>query len=108
MGIKKARNGEPYFRALLEATSEGLIVLDPDGTITDATATFCETWGNGESSLAGKSLTDMLHPDDGPEALALCASAAQRPTKSGPVRWRVRHRNGSWHDVEAIVHNMLG
>ncbi|MDX6643664.1 MAG: hypothetical protein QOD76_1626 [Solirubrobacteraceae bacterium] len=107
MAIKKRGYGEPYFRALLDTCSEGLIVVDPSGTITDATSTFRETWAGGQETLAGTSLTTILHPEDGPDALTLCANAAHSVTKSGPVRWRVRHRNGSWHDVEAVVHNLL-
>ena len=101
-----ARTGERYVRALLDACSEGILVVSEDGQVHDESASVQRLRG-GAAALAGQSLEAILHEDDTAQALALLGSAAKQPRPTGPARWRMRRDDGSWLHVEVMVHNLL-
>ncbi len=105
--LKTARNSSvAYLRSLLDAGSEGILVVRPDGVILDLTDSGARILGAAADSpsLIGRHLSDELHPEYVGRATAECSWAARQPNPSGPFRWRLRHGDGSQH-VEVVIHN---
>jgi diguanylate cyclase (GGDEF)-like protein/PAS domain S-box-containing protein len=84
---------ERRFQSLLERSTELVAVVDDDQRIRFVTPVFERRLGYEDGSLIGTKLADLVHPDD---RGALAAADGQRDS-----HWRVRHKDGAWHDTEA-------
>lgn len=107
MRLKTGRNTSvTYLRSLLDAGSEGILVVRPDGLILDLTDSCARILGADADapSLIGRNLSEELHPEDTPRAAGQCSSAAHQPNPAGPFRWRLRQGEG-WQHVEVVIHN---
>ncbi len=96
---------EHYFRALLETSSEGILVLERDGKVQYASPGAVRILQT-DSDRVGESVFGPIHPDDigvAAEALELCA-ATREPLMA---ELRARHRDGSWRVIEARLSNLL-
>ena len=102
------RRSEARFQTLVQNASDVILIVRPDTTITYQTPSAKRTLGYGPGSLEGIPFTTLLHPDDLEQGLALFTGVAFRSGTSVTANWRVRHDNGSWHDVEVIATNLLG
>jgi len=60
-----------------------------------------------QARTAGKSLLDLLHPDDHSRWQAVVG--ALRPTRTTEVttEWRIRHLDGTWRIFQSVVTNLL-
>ncbi len=67
---KKAAEGlrekEEQYRAIFEATTEGLVINDQDGNVVEANPAFCEMHGYTREELIGRNLASLHPPDDQP------------------------------------------
>jgi diguanylate cyclase (GGDEF)-like protein/PAS domain S-box-containing protein len=107
MRLRSGRNNSvTYLRSLLDAGSEGIIVVRPDGEIIDATDSGARIFGAGgdTAALIGRNLRDELHPEDAARVLMQCNAAVQQHKPSGPFRWRLR-AGEDWRHVEVAIHN---
>ncbi|MDQ6749809.1 MAG: EAL domain-containing protein [Actinomycetota bacterium] len=107
MRFKTDRNSSvTYLRSLLDAGSEGIVVVRSDGLILDLTDSGARMLGadlDGPPPI-GRYLTDVLAPEEAALVAGHCSSAAQQPTPSGPFRWRVR-QGEAWRHIEGVIHN---
>ncbi|HEY3186840.1 MAG TPA: EAL domain-containing protein [Solirubrobacteraceae bacterium] len=87
---------ERRFRSLIERSTELVAIVDRHGRITFVTPVCERMLGHAPAELCGTRLGELVHPDDRPAAEALGPQ-----TPGAPVRWRMLHRDGSWHAVEA-------
>jgi PAS domain S-box-containing protein len=55
---------EAQYRGIFEATTDGLIINDLDGTIVEVNPAFCEMHGYARQELMGLHPTVFIHPDD--------------------------------------------
>ncbi len=56
--------------------------------------------------LEGRGILDIVHPDDVEASIAFFLEAIKHGEVTAPVRWRVRHADGSWRYVETIYNNL--
>jgi diguanylate cyclase (GGDEF)-like protein len=108
MRLRNSRNTSvAYLRSLLDAGSEGILVVRPDGCVLDLTDSCARMLGGDEDtpSLLGRNLREELHPDDVTRALGQCASAVHQTSATGPFRWRLRRGEDQWQHVEVWIHN---
>jgi diguanylate cyclase (GGDEF)-like protein/PAS domain S-box-containing protein len=96
----RALRDERRVQALAQHATEMIVVLDRRGTIV--TQTGQDIVGHGEDGLLGRTLRDLLHPDDRPRLSALLAGRLDIST----VEWRLRHADGRWIHVESAVADM--
>lgn len=110
-----ARNNEARFQALVQHSSDVIMILDPDGTIRYASPSVTAVFGHDPARLAATPLEAMLHPDDAPAARQFLADLA-RPlhvfsdvAAPGAMKreWRLRHANGTWLTVDNVGTNLL-
>ena len=101
------RRSEARFQTLVQNASDVILIARPDTTITYQTPSSMRTLGYEPGSLEGVPFTQLVHPDDQEQALAVFAGVGFRGGSSVTAQWRILHHDGSWHHVEVIATNLL-
>ena len=104
---ERVRNSEKYFRALVANASELITIFDAAGEITYESPAIERILGYLPEERIGKSIFELIHPDDLGEARRLFAKGLQHPGTAYLREYRARHRNGSWRFLEIAGVNML-
>jgi diguanylate cyclase (GGDEF)-like protein/PAS domain S-box-containing protein len=100
----RLRHSEAYFRSLVAASSDAVLILDGDLRVTWSSATLGTTLGSPTAVPVGADLLELVHPEDAlPVARALLESAAGDTTPPGALRLRLRHADGTWRHLEASL-----
>lgn len=110
-----ARNNEARFQALVQHSSDVIMVLDPDGIIRYASPSMSLVFGHDPAKLVTSSIEAILHPEDVEaslqflEELARSARASTGGRASGVMKreWRIRHADGEWMTVDNVGTNLL-
>ena len=99
---------EQRFRKLVEYASDGITLLDGSGRILYSTQALTPTLGYAHGELTGHAVFEIVHPDDRPQAQELLRAvlASGDAVVRGAVR--VRHKHGSWRNLEITAANHLG
>lgn len=101
------RKSEAYFRSLIENISDIITVLDIDGTIRFESPSIERVMGYTPDELIGKNAFSLVYPFD----LATVQNAlAERVSIPGPapsMELRIKHKDGSWRNLEIIGNNLL-
>lgn len=106
---------EAHFRALVQHSSDMVLVLDANGIVSEASPAVARVLGHSPESVVGKIFADFFVADDRAAVQADIAQtvavsdadAAVGGTVGGAVEWRVRDANGSERWIEAICTNLL-
>jgi two-component system, sensor histidine kinase and response regulator len=81
------REAEERFAGAFEGAAVGLMLAAPDGTLLRANRALAELTGVPADELAGRTLDDLLHPDDrGADAAGLGAMLAGRTRRLATER----------------------
>jgi PAS domain S-box-containing protein len=96
------RRSEERFRALVENSSDGILLLRRDNTIEYASPSTARILGFSPSDLLDKNLLELNHPDDRDTVSEHATKAMQNP--GSPVRrvLRWRHADGTWRHIEGV------
>jgi diguanylate cyclase (GGDEF)-like protein/PAS domain S-box-containing protein len=106
MLTEKVRRSEERFKALVQNASDIITVVDLEGTVRYQSPSSERVLGYRPEELEGRGLADILHPDDAEASIAFFIEATKSEEVTAPVRWRVRHADGSWRYVETIYNNL--
>jgi len=104
---EELRESEERFRALVENSSDIVVVLNSDGGIRYRIPSIEYPLGYELGGLVDKSSIELVHPDDLPAVMNALNDAIQNPGVAQHVECRIRHEDGSWRVVEAIGNNLL-
>ena len=91
---------ERRFRALVQYTTDALIVFDPIEGVDYASPALERIFGRSAQELMS---ADVVHPDDVDRLRELFAGGETLGDEPQWVEVRVRHRDGSWHHLEITV-----
>ncbi len=100
-----AAAGEQRLAALVHNTSDLVVVLRSDTTVTYATAPARSVLGVDAEHLTGERLLSLVAPEDAPLLARLLVTSA--PDEDHPVRLRLRHADGRLLHVEGNLVNLL-
>jgi PAS domain S-box-containing protein len=103
----RLRRSERRLRVLLENAWDGVSLVALDGTILDNFPDHPHLLGYSQGEYVGHSSFEFLHPDDVPDARGALAELLQAPGLKTMVRYRLRHKDGSWCWVEGVCTNLL-
>src|SRR3989440_1510643 len=95
------------FHALVEHSSDAVALLDETGAITYVSQAATRLLGYGVPELTGTNALGFLHPDDLALTERLCRQLLDQPGTPIRTELRARHRDGSYHLVEAVAVNRL-
>jgi diguanylate cyclase (GGDEF)-like protein/PAS domain S-box-containing protein len=99
-----AARGERRLRSLVHHSSDLVTVLDRDLVIREQTDAVEHVLGHAPDALVGTPFADLVHPDDRRHVLAQYGRLVDSHLA---VRYRLRHADGSWRDVESVSTNLL-
>jgi diguanylate cyclase (GGDEF)-like protein/PAS domain S-box-containing protein len=102
-----SEEGELWLLAVVQNTSDVVTVVDADGTVCYVSPSIEWMLGYLPHERVGGSCFDLLHPDDLPRARSTFVEALRRPGDTLALGVRIRHRDGSWRQVEVTGTNLL-
>ena len=97
------------YEALIENSSDNISLLRADGTTVYQSAAVMRSLGYEPHELVGRNNFHLVHPDD--------IAAAGRQFQNiftggegaiGPVRYRFKHKDGSWRSLETVAKRFNG
>jgi len=91
---------EAYFRALVSSAEDVTAVVNAAGTVTWLSGAVRTQLGWSAQDLTGRSLTELLHPDDRGMVGRVAAVLSGVPADGLPATVRLRTQDGGWRDVE--------
>jgi diguanylate cyclase (GGDEF)-like protein/PAS domain S-box-containing protein len=98
---------ETYFRALVESSSDALMLLSPQGARLYVSPSARHVLGYPAEQLLGDAGAQFLHPDDRVEMWRVLADVVAVASRTASVCYRVQQPDGSWRWCEAILKNQL-
>jgi diguanylate cyclase (GGDEF)-like protein/PAS domain S-box-containing protein len=113
-----ARDGEARFRSLVQNSSDVITIVEADGTIQYQSPSVRPVLGYEPHELVGRSLFELLHPDDAVAARdflsTLVTTGPRGRGRTEPVatsgrtrEWRIVHASGDWRTVDNVGTNLL-
>ncbi|MGH7670840.1 MAG: PAS domain S-box protein, partial [Gemmatimonadaceae bacterium] len=93
---------EAYFRSLIEQALDIITVLNPDGSIRYTSPANERVLGYSADEVRGHPVFDFVHPDDVAAAKQTFFGALEQPGSVRSLEVRFRHRDGTWHILEAV------
>ncbi len=95
------RRSERRFRALVENSSDIVLVVDSERQITFSSPAAHRLLGLSEKSLLGSHPARWVHADDWPALARILETSAPRHHESDSVEVRIRHVDGShrWFEI---------
>ena len=104
--VELARS-EALFRAVGDAISDVVIVLEADMTMRSATAGLHRISGYHADELAGRGVLHLLHRADIADVVSVAEEVAGEPGASRMIACRVRVADGSFAWAEVTMANLL-
>lgn len=104
---EELRRSEEYSRALVENALDVIMVLNGDGTIRYESPSIQNVTGYKAEEREGRSVFDLIHPDNMPKAASAFAQMLRDEIPSVDMEFRLRHKDGSWRVIRAIGNNLL-
>lgn len=98
---------EEHFRLLAQDSSNMIAIVEADGIIRHQSASTERVLGHKPEQLIGTSGYSLVHPDDIPRAERFHAELMGAPAIAMSTRLRLRHRDGTWRQVDATGNNLL-
>ncbi|WP_162924820.1 bifunctional diguanylate cyclase/phosphodiesterase [Rubrobacter indicoceani] len=98
---------ERSLRAILaQYGSEMITILEPDGTPRYESPNVERTLGYAHREATGGDPLRFVHPEDAPKIIESVTESIATPGETGPVRFRMRHADGSWRHFESRSNNL--
>jgi PAS domain S-box-containing protein len=99
-GEQRLRESEERYRRLVELSPD-IVAVHQAGRIVFANPATARALGYAEGELAGKSIMEMLHPDDRPKVMSRASRVLEDGEAAPPLVERFVRKDGSAIRVEA-------
>ncbi|MHB8576088.1 MAG: PAS domain S-box protein [Dehalococcoidia bacterium] len=100
------RVSEERFRALIERSSDGVLLFDVAGVITYVSPSAGRLLGYSPQEMLGRSGFEFAHPDDVRSPTVKVARWLAAPGAAVAHEFRYRHKDGSWRLLEGVLTNL--
>ena len=101
------KESEQRFRHLIENSTDVVVTVTPEGTLTYASPSIVRVLGYSEDELVGRPFLEIVHEEDRQHWLKVMMQIMQDPSASISVEVRTRHKDHRWIWVETTGVNML-
>jgi PAS domain S-box-containing protein len=102
------RASEERFRALVENSSDALLLVDAEGRVTYLTPSSQRHLGWEAQQMLGRSIFDFIHPDDRELVGIRMAETLANPGQPVTQEVRFQHADGVYRIMEGVGVNRLG
>lgn len=109
-----ARESEARFRALVQHSSDVIIIVDRDGYLQYASPAITTVFGYDPAAMVGTSLVSLIHPEDQESASQFLADLANNRLRTDPSvasalkhEWRFVNSESTWQTVDVAGTNLL-
>ncbi len=99
---------EARYRALLESSSEALVLLDAEGRIQYASAAMRRILGYNTAQILGRTGLSFVQRDDREAVRKAFVALSSEPGGFATLRARFEHKNGGQRILESSLANRLG
>ena len=98
-----ARENEERYRFIAEHAVDMIVRVSPDGHLRFVSPGVRQVFGYSPEEMMTQSAVEMTHPDDMAMVAARVEALMERrcPHLSEPLRYRARHKDGSWVWIES-------
>ncbi len=104
---ERLRESEHRLRALIENSSDIVVIADGDGRMRYLGPSIEPILGFRPDELVGKEGLALIHPADRERVATAYAEMAQRPGSRAIAAYRTQRRDGCWRWLESIGTNLL-
>ena len=104
---EQIQRSEERFRALVDNSNEVVSLLDREGVTLYSSQASAAILGDPLEDIVGRTPFERVHPEDRAEVQALFQACLRSPGFPLVSEFRMRHRSGAWHTVEAVLVNRL-
>jgi len=101
------RASEKRFRALIENSSDGIVLLSAEATVLYDSPSIRRILGYAHDERIGRNVFEFIHPDERQTGLERFAEFVQQRGATANSQGRFRHKDGSWRWIEAVRNNLL-
>ena len=101
------QRSEKRFRAMVEKSAEGVLLIRPDMVIIYASQSVERLLGDTPDELIGQALIDRVHPDYRQRLLDTMVQVLQGPGRVATAETMLKHKDGSWRWIERTTSNLL-
>src|SRR3989440_1724622 len=92
---EQLRASEKRFRALIEKSSDAIVLVDTNGKLLYVSPSTTRLLGYMPDELVGRIAFELIHPDDVETTVQVLATIVREPGKSLRAEFRARHQNGA-------------
>ncbi|MDY6794691.1 MAG: PAS domain S-box protein [Actinomycetota bacterium] len=96
-----------YFQALVENSRDVVIVLDADKTIRYVSPSAERIIGYKPEEITAGNPLGLVHPDDRARVMETITEGAGAQGSPVELEYRIRHKDGSWRNLEAMGISLL-
>ena len=100
-------DSERRFRLLVTHASDLITTFNGDGLCTYASPAITPLFGYEPEELLGTQARDLMHPDDIARVEQAVGDQFAGAAPRAPIKYLMRHRDGTWRHVETVVSNLL-
>jgi PAS domain S-box-containing protein len=101
------RASEARFRAIVERAADGFALLGPDQVFRYVSPAVARILGHAPNVFVGTDTREWAHPDDRAGLSVWLAHLLGHPGEKIDVRYRFRHRDGTWRRLDVAATNLL-
>jgi PAS domain S-box-containing protein len=99
------RWSEERFRALVENSSDIIVVVQLDGTISYRAPSSVEGLGYSAHDIIGRQMLELVHPDDAAAVAKTFRAIGATPGSYATGRSRLRRHDGAWRHIAWSARN---
>jgi len=100
-------NSEKRFRALIENSSDAIVVIDQDATIKYESLAYSRITGRNIKDRIGENGFEYIHEEDLPFVRNKFQQLIENPDEPIHAVFRSLNQDGTWHRLECIATNKL-
>jgi len=104
---KALYESERYYRALIENAADGILVVNPDGTIRYESPSVARMLGYAPNALVGTSAFDLIYPEDLAQIANAFMEGLSTPGFLHRGEYRLRHCSGELRHIEIVTRYLL-